>query len=114
MSRTPAPTGSLWGPVPEPTPPAVDPNIADLPDDPTRLSGQNGVVLGMLKAGERLTPQAAYCLGITRLAARIHDIRKAGYSVQSEYDTAAKCAVYWLEATGKNKNSCTDPAAGVH
>jgi len=94
MSQMPPPADSLWS-----APPAVDPNIAALPDDPTRLSGQNGKVLEMLKAGERVTPRSAYDLGITRLAARIHDIRKAGHNVRSDYDTAGKCAVYWLEAT---------------
>jgi len=89
MSQTPPPADSLWS-----VPPA-DPNVhvADLP----RLTGQNALVLDLLRAGDRLTPREAYEQhAITRLAARVYDLRRAGFDVKSDYDTKQKCAVYWL------------------
>lgn len=77
------------------TPPA-DPNVraTDLP----RLTGQNADLLAWLQAGERVTPRTAYERGITRLAARVHDLKAAGYDVKSDYDAGSKCAVYWMGA----------------
>ena len=43
---------------------------------------QNHKVLSLLKEGAQLTPQQAWeALGITRLAARIHELRQQGHNI---------------------------------
>lgn len=88
--------------VPEKQPPAPSPTLpADTfvrEEDRARLTGQNAALLAWLKAGERVTPRTAFERGITRLAARVWDLRKAGHNVKSDYDGAQKCAVYWIDA----------------
>ena len=72
----------------------VDPNVQ--PPDVPRLTGQNATVLEWLQSGERVTPRTAFERGVTRLAARIHDLKSAGYRVRSDIDSS-RCAVYWME-----------------
>ncbi len=79
-----------------PDPKPVDPNIRA--DDRDRLSTQCRVLLAALLRGERLTPlSASESYGVLRLAARVWDLRQAGYAVKSERDPVTKCEVYWLE-----------------
>lgn len=78
--------------------PAVDPNLRAT--DLDRITGQNRVVLDVLLSGKRITPHKAQELGITRLAARIHDLKRHGVQVKRKYDTSRKCAVYWMEWLG--------------
>jgi hypothetical protein len=58
----------------------IDPNLpkSDLP----RLTGQNAIVLDLLKRGP-ITIHDVLPLGITRLSARIQDIEAAGYKIES-------------------------------
>lgn len=56
----------------------VDPNVP--PSDRPRLVGQNAKVLARLRQGP-LTCTEALGMGVRRLAARIHDIKKHGYRV---------------------------------
>ena len=76
---------------PPPTPPPLFAPDADKP----RLTGQNREVLRRLQAGERLTPMTALTFGCTRLAARVHDCREAGYAIRSERRGSSN--VYWIE-----------------
>lgn len=72
----------------------TDPNVHPLDID--RLAGQNRTVYDLLADGSILTTRAAYEHGITRLAARVYDLRRHGVDVRSDYCTARKCAVYWI------------------
>jgi len=73
----PPPRDSLWA-----APAPVDPNVR--PKDTPALTGQNAAILAMLKQGW-VTPSDAMRIGCRRLAARVLDIRAAGYQVQDEY-----------------------------
>lgn len=56
-----------------------------------RLKPQSKTVLRHLKAGDKLTPMKALIVyGISRLAACIHDIRQAGYSVTTKTKSDAQ------------------------
>ena len=72
--------------------PPVDPNARE--QDRPRLTGQNADLLARLKTGERVTPGDALSMGIQRLAARVLDLRQAGYDVRSEWYGDVKR--YWL------------------
>ncbi len=87
MTQIPAPTGSLWA-VP------TDPNIH--PDDIKRISGQNRRVLEILERGQVLTPESARAIGVSRLAARINDLRNHGVKIHTKRDPETKCAIYWI------------------
>lgn len=75
-----------------PTPPPLFAASVDHP----RLTGQNAEVLRRLQAGERLTPMVALSFNCTRLAARILDVRAAGYAVESKRQGVT--SVYWIES----------------
>lgn len=97
MKHTNEPPSPLFGspaPTPTPTPKPVDPNVR--PQDIKHLTGQNAQLLDWLMDGERVTARTAYDRGMQRLAARVHDLRKAGYRVRDDYSAADKCAVYWI------------------
>lgn len=89
---------------PDKQPPALAPSPVRPADtfvreeDRARLTGQNAALLAWLMAGERVTPRTAFDRGITRLAARVWDLRQAGHNVRSDYDGPQKCAVYWIDA----------------
>lgn len=70
-------------PAPLLDPPPVDPNV--VPEDESRLAGQNAKVLGWLQNGERVTVRRAWGDGVQWLAARIHDLRAAGYAINGDY-----------------------------
>lgn len=59
----------------------IDPNLPK--SDLSRLTGQNAIVLDLLKSRGRITIHDALPLGITRLSARIQDIEAAGYKIES-------------------------------
>lgn len=56
----------------------ADPNLPLFEQD--RITGQNARVLDLLRDGP-LSSTAAIELGITRLAARVYDLRRAGYAI---------------------------------
>jgi hypothetical protein len=66
-------------------------------DDVMRLSGQTRQVAAALQRGERIGMEWADLHQVKRLAARIKDLRDAGWVIRSERDPATKCAVYWME-----------------
>jgi len=83
---------------------ATDPNVIDA--DAPRLGKQNAMVLHLLQSGVRLGPQTAADFNITRLSARIHDLRNAGYEINSiKRHPSTKCAVYWMTQKGV-KDEC--------
>lgn len=88
MTQIPPPAGSLWARP-------VDPNIH--PDDIKRISGQNRRVLELLAKGVTLTPDNARTIGVTRLAARINDLRNHGFKIIGKRDPVTKCSAYWME-----------------
>ena len=59
---------------------------------------QLSIILEALEAGLQLTAKDAMQVGIFRLAARIHDLRKQGHSIQSNRLRTANgsCSVYSL------------------
>lgn len=58
----------------------TDPNLPW--DEHERITGQNARVLELLRAGP-LSSTQAIDMEITRLAARIYDLRRAGYRIKS-------------------------------
>ncbi len=80
------------GPSAPPTSAPVGPVVAG------RLSAQNQAVLDMLLAGRRLTAASVFNAGIHRLAARVYELRRAGYAVKSRV-LSAGVSEYWMEAT---------------
>lgn len=77
------------------------PNYAD----DLRLPPQARKVLAHLKEGKSITPSKAQTIySIWRLAARIKELRDAGYKVVTEYrqdEQGHRYGCYWL-ATGMN------------
>lgn len=63
----------------------VDPHLPWV--EVERLAGQNARVLELLRRGP-LTSTRAIEMGITRLAARVHDLRRHGLSI-----TSRRCGV---------------------
>lgn len=64
-----------------------------------KTESQNRKILHALQQGERLTSwDAIKRWGITRLSARIADLRAMGYNIIAKYVEGAKYKVYWLEA----------------
>lgn len=61
-----------------PTPP---PLFAVTTEDTKRLARQTREVLKRLQAGEKLTPTLALSFGCQRLAARVNELRDAGYAI---------------------------------
>jgi len=76
-------------------------NRPTLADD-LRLYPQDRTVLAHLKAGKEITPMKALVVyGLSRLAAQIHNIRRAGYNVRCEImhdESGHKYASYSLVA----------------
>jgi len=70
----------------------VDPNVRAV--DVPRLTGQNGQVLNMLRAGP-VTCMDAIPLGILRLGARVHDLKALGYKITTTWKGSV--AEYRLE-----------------
>ena len=56
-------------------------------------------VLELLVKGVTLTPDNARAIGVTRLAARINDLRNHGFKIIGKRDPATKCSAYWMERT---------------
>lgn len=62
-----------------------------------RKAKQTSVILLALHCGKRLTPlDALKRYGCFRLAARIHDLRKAGHAIQSRQVKGQPYHVYWI------------------
>lgn len=76
---TPPPSNSLWA-TSKIAP--VDPSVR--PVDKPRLTGQNAQVLNRLRQGP-LNAMQAHDMGIMRLAARILDVKRAGYQIESKW-----------------------------
>lgn len=90
MTQLPPPADSLWARP-------VDPSIH--PDDIARVTGQNRRVLELLAKGVTLTPDNARAIGVTRLAARVNDLRNHGFKIKTRRNPETKCAIYWLEVS---------------
>lgn len=82
------PPDSLWGVPP------VDPNLRR--QDVPAITGQNALVYAMLKAGP-VTISDAIGKGVTRLAARIHDLRAAGVAIRDDWQQGTRVKVYRLD-----------------
>ena len=63
--------------------PPVAVNSSVSPIDAPRLSAQCAKVLEYLRNYGQITPAIARGMGINRLAARIGDLRKAGYAIET-------------------------------
>ncbi len=76
----------------------VDPNVRA--QDEERLSRQCEIVLGILRSTGMINPPIAERFGITRLAARIHDIRKRRRQlvITGEIEGDDKQATYLLRS----------------
>lgn len=92
----PPPRDSLWAVPP------VDPHARH--QDRPALAGQNNVVLNMLRAGW-VTPDDAYRVGVTRLAARCHDLRSAGYEIEDEYVPGSRVKRYRLKQQEQRRSA---------
>lgn len=57
---------------------------------------QNEQILEYMKENGGITAMAAFNMGVTRLAARIHDLRDMGYQIKSEN-------VHYKALDGKSK-----------
>jgi len=86
-----------------------------------KLTKQQRLVLGWLRAGERVTQVGAYGRGVERLGARIWDLKKRGYRIADRMvkvkkgSTGRWAAVkeYWIEPEDRLQlNEINKPAAG--
>jgi len=90
----------------------TDPNTHAVDIEP--LTGQNLILAGMLRDGATVTPRQAYALGITRLAARVYDLRRYGFDIISDYDTALRCATYRLRLDTNRQDGTLFPMTKEH
>ena len=68
------------------------------------MPSQNAKVLEMLQKNDYVTPYMAFGHGITRLAARIYDLKSMGHEITTLFRTSksgGRYACYYLE--GKNE-----------
>ena len=70
--------------------------------DVARLSAQCRVVLDVLRVYGKITPAQARGMGIHRLAARIGDLKKAGYAIEMT-GMENKEAVYQITPAGRER-----------
>jgi hypothetical protein len=89
----------------------TDPNTRPVDVEP--LTGQNKLLAERLSNGDKITPREAYALGITRLAARVYDLKRHGINVRSDYCARRRCAVYWLPLDPNEQKSKIHPTEGA-
>jgi hypothetical protein len=68
-------------------PPSLGPLFEEQKVSEPQWGTQADIVLRILREGKRLTPMDAFDLGITRLAARIDDLRKMGHRIVTHHVT---------------------------
>jgi len=81
----------------------IDPNVRAV--DVPRLTGQNAQIVCLMKQRGSIDARDAQAIGVWRLAARIGDIRGAGYVIESKINETTKLAVYSLVSEPQQKGA---------
>jgi hypothetical protein len=101
MTHQPPPPPPLFAQA-QPVPPS-DPHVRE--QDRAALTGQNAAILAMLRKGPVTPAMALEQIGCHRLAARIRDLRKAGYAIDGEYTYGTRVMVYTLAQPAQAKGA---------